>query len=79
MMCLRHTETLRQYFCRYGDVVDCMVMKDPTTKRSRYYNLQSNAFSRLYAMMTEGVGYRHVNLLLGVRVSCNLVNVYVTL
>jgi len=56
-----------------------MVMKDPTTKRSRYYNLQSNAFSRLYAMMTEGVGYRHVNLLLGVRVSCNLVNVYVTL
>jgi len=29
-------ETLRQYFSRYGDVVDCMVMKDPTTKRSRY-------------------------------------------
>ena len=30
------TETLRQYFSRYGDIVDCMVMKDPTTKRSRY-------------------------------------------
>jgi len=29
-------ETLRQYFSRYGDIVDCMVMKDPTTKRSRY-------------------------------------------
>lgn len=29
------TETLRQYFSQFGDVVDCMVMKDPTTKRSR--------------------------------------------
>ncbi|XP_043192401.1 RNA-binding protein Musashi homolog Rbp6-like isoform X2 [Amphibalanus amphitrite] len=28
-------EGLREYFCRYGDVNEVMVMKDPTTRRSR--------------------------------------------
>lgn len=37
------TETLRQYFSRYGDVVDCMVMKDPTTKRSRGFGFVNYA------------------------------------
>lgn len=37
------TDTLRQYFSRYGDVVDCMVMKDPTTKRSRGFGFVNYA------------------------------------
>ncbi|CAK9818803.1 RNA-binding protein Musashi homolog Rbp6 [Anthophora plagiata] len=28
-------ESLREYFTKYGDVTEVMVMKDPTTRRSR--------------------------------------------
>ncbi|XP_041086596.1 DAZ-associated protein 1-like [Polyodon spathula] len=28
-------ETLRNYFCQYGEVVDCVIMKDKTTNQSR--------------------------------------------
>lgn len=28
-------EGLRDYFCRFGEVNECMVMRDPTTKRAR--------------------------------------------
>lgn len=28
-------ETLRQHFGKFGDVIDCVVMRDPQTKRSR--------------------------------------------
>lgn len=29
-------ESLRDYFGRYGDISEAMVMKDPTTRRSRW-------------------------------------------
>lgn len=29
------SESLRDYFGRYGDISEAMVMKDPTTRRSR--------------------------------------------
>ena len=29
------TEGLKEYFCKYGEVKECMVMRDPVTKRSR--------------------------------------------
>lgn len=32
--CLR-AETLRSYFSQYGEVVDCVIMKDKTTNQSR--------------------------------------------
>ncbi|XP_023319074.1 RNA-binding protein Musashi homolog Rbp6-like [Trichogramma pretiosum] len=28
-------ESLREYFAKYGDITEVMVMKDPTTRRSR--------------------------------------------
>ncbi|XP_018022219.1 RNA-binding protein Musashi homolog Rbp6, partial [Hyalella azteca] len=28
-------EGLREYFCKFGDINEVMVMKDPTTRRSR--------------------------------------------
>nr|BAN21264.1 heterogeneous nuclear ribonucleoprotein [Riptortus pedestris] len=28
-------ESLREYFCKYGEITEVMVMKDPTTRRSR--------------------------------------------
>uniref|UniRef100_A0A8C6UJS1 RNA-binding protein Musashi homolog 2 n=1 Tax=Neogobius melanostomus TaxID=47308 RepID=A0A8C6UJS1_9GOBI len=30
-----HSEGLKEYFCKYGEVKECMVMRDPVTKRSR--------------------------------------------
>lgn len=30
------SESLREYFTKYGDITEVMVMKDPTTRRSRY-------------------------------------------
>lgn len=36
---LRHfyyfSEGLKEYFCKFGEVKECMVMRDPVTKRSR--------------------------------------------
>jgi len=29
-------EGLREHFSKYGELTECMVMKDPVTKRSRY-------------------------------------------
>lgn len=34
LFCLR-AETLRSYFSQYGEVVDCVIMKDKTTNQSR--------------------------------------------
>lgn len=31
-------EGLKEYFCKYGEVKECMVMRDPVTKRSRWGN-----------------------------------------
>ena len=28
-------EGLKEYFCKFGEVKECMVMRDPATKRSR--------------------------------------------
>lgn len=30
------SESLREYFTKYGDITEVMVMKDPTTRRSRW-------------------------------------------
>lgn len=32
---LLFSETLRNYFSQYGEVVDCVIMKDKTTNQSR--------------------------------------------
>lgn len=29
------SEGLKEYFCKFGEVKECMVMRDPVTKRSR--------------------------------------------
>uniref|UniRef100_A0A8C5CJH7 RRM domain-containing protein n=1 Tax=Gadus morhua TaxID=8049 RepID=A0A8C5CJH7_GADMO len=34
-MCSACSEGLKEYFCKYGEVKECMVMRDPVTKRSR--------------------------------------------
>lgn len=34
-MFLLFSETLRNYFSQYGEVVDCVIMKDKTTNQSR--------------------------------------------
>lgn len=34
-MFLSPSETLRNYFSHYGEVVDCVIMKDKTTNQSR--------------------------------------------
>uniref|UniRef100_A0AAV2KNC8 RRM domain-containing protein n=1 Tax=Knipowitschia caucasica TaxID=637954 RepID=A0AAV2KNC8_KNICA len=33
--CFARAETLRNYFCQYGEVVDCVIMKDKTSNQSR--------------------------------------------
>ncbi|KAG7281806.1 hypothetical protein CRUP_037087 [Coryphaenoides rupestris] len=33
--CKMFIEGLKEYFCKYGEVKECMVMRDPVTKRSR--------------------------------------------
>lgn len=33
--CLSFLETLRNYFSQYGEVVDCVIMKDKSTNQSR--------------------------------------------
>ena len=30
------TEGLKEYFAKFGEIGEAMVMKDPTTRRSRY-------------------------------------------
>uniref|UniRef100_A0A3Q0SK24 RRM domain-containing protein n=1 Tax=Amphilophus citrinellus TaxID=61819 RepID=A0A3Q0SK24_AMPCI len=30
------TQGLKEYFCKYGEVKECMVMRDPVTKRSGF-------------------------------------------
>jgi RNA recognition motif-containing protein len=32
-------ENLKNYFTQYGEVLECMIMKDAITKRSRYINI----------------------------------------
>ena len=33
--CFLHTESLKNYFLKFGDVTDVVVMKDPATKKHR--------------------------------------------
>lgn len=30
------SEGLRQYFTKYGELKECVIMRDPVSKRSRY-------------------------------------------
>ncbi|XP_069789098.1 RNA-binding protein Musashi homolog 1-like isoform X2 [Narcine bancroftii] len=45
-------EGLKEYFCKFGDVKECMVMRDPVTKRSRLiprcFSTQSTAKGASY-------------------------------
>ena len=34
-------EGLKEHFSKFGDIAEVMVMKDPTTRRSRYANKYS--------------------------------------
>ncbi|KAJ8722837.1 hypothetical protein PYW07_004017 [Mythimna separata] len=34
-MCLTEKKSLRDYFSKFGEITEVMVMKDPTTRRSR--------------------------------------------
>uniref|UniRef100_A0A8D3D2S8 RRM domain-containing protein n=1 Tax=Scophthalmus maximus TaxID=52904 RepID=A0A8D3D2S8_SCOMX len=36
-------EGLREYFCKFGEVKECMVMRDPVTKRSRGFGFVTYA------------------------------------
>ena len=38
---LYFTESLRDYFSKFGEITEVMVMKDPTTRRSRYVDFFS--------------------------------------
>ena len=49
------TEKLREYFTRYGEVVDCVVMKNPETGRSRGFGFISfKDASRVEAVLNSG-------------------------
>ena len=37
-------EGLKEYFAKFGEIAEVMVMKDPTTRRSRYYSQYQNIF-----------------------------------
>ncbi|KAH6933381.1 hypothetical protein HPB50_014490 [Hyalomma asiaticum] len=45
MMACDQTEGLREYFSKFGDITEVMVMKDPSTRRSRSQPYQA-AFRR---------------------------------
>lgn len=36
LFCVFHAEGLKDYFCKFGEVKESMVMRDPVTKRSRW-------------------------------------------
>ena len=49
------SETLRQYFSQFGEIVECMVMKDQATKRSRSVHISSVILMMMMMMMTDTV------------------------
>src|SRR5687767_11835585 len=36
-------DTLREYFCKFGDIADIVIMKDPNTARSRGFGFVTYA------------------------------------
>ncbi|VDK56173.1 unnamed protein product [Anisakis simplex] len=54
-------ENLREFYSKWGDLVDCVVMRDPTTKRSRgfgfvSYSKQSEVDGEVKAVAPTEVG-----------------------
>ncbi|CAG2165640.1 unnamed protein product, partial [Oppiella nova] len=45
-------EGLREYFSKFGDITEVMVMKDPTTRRSRY---SCDAIQTLVCLVGSGL------------------------
>ena len=56
-------ENLKTYFTKFGEVLECMIMKDAITKRSRsvrfyfYFNLNNN-FNEFYFSLEVLVSLR---------------------
>lgn len=66
-------ETLKEYYSQWGELVDCVVMRDPSTKRSRGFGFVSyktqaevrylRLFHRIFTVSAEKV--RRALLVLG--------------
>ena len=46
---VRCAEALQAYFGRFGDISECMIMRDPVTRRSRYLSLRSTVVTVSHA------------------------------
>lgn len=61
------TETLRSYFSQYGEVVDCVIMKDKTTNQSRGFGFvkfkDPNCVGTVLASRPHTLDGRNVSLL----------------
>ena len=45
---MRCAEALQAYFGRFGDISECMIMRDPVTRRSRYLSLRGTVVTVFY-------------------------------
>ena len=45
------TEGLKEYFSKFGDIAEVMVMKDPTTRRSRWVFFHSVFFPLFFQLL----------------------------
>lgn len=59
------SDTLKEYFCKFGEVRECMIMRDPESKRSRWEQNLNLTYTYLWIYMTyEWLTYEYTCLLL---------------
>ncbi|CAG0914920.1 unnamed protein product [Notodromas monacha] len=58
---LQNPESLREYFCKYGEITEVMVMKDPTTRRSRGGLSMCESRNGFEDLGSLAVGFLHVS------------------
>lgn len=59
-------EGLKEYFCKYGEVKECMVMRDPVTKRSRWGSCSRSlevCLNFCDFLAPRNVSYQHVSVM----------------
>jgi RNA recognition motif-containing protein len=53
-------ENLKNYFTQFGEVLECMIMKDAITKRSRYFILLEYFYQLIiisFCLLSRGFGF----------------------